>query len=192
MTQAERIVALCDELKKWCGENSLPFRSADDLAAEDVTDAQRAWLIDFIHRWEQGTRPNMICDVCGEESDTNPCDGCLPGCIAKAPPQFYSVAIYLEDRAYGGPEEGGWYYDCGVRIDSMRELEELGPWRTPRIFLTEESATIYCRKVNDRIETTINKGRREISSVLSEGRYCAAVHEGYPPTHYPTERPHYE
>lgn len=28
------------------------------------------------------------------------------------------LAIYEIDRAYGGPEEGGWWYDCGqlVRI----------------------------------------------------------------------------
>jgi len=26
----------------------------------------------------------------------------------------YTVAVYICDRAYGGPEEGGWWYDCGV------------------------------------------------------------------------------
>lgn len=26
---------------------------------------------------------------------------------------------YLTDRLYGGPEEGGWYYDCGEPIMSL-------------------------------------------------------------------------
>ena len=25
----------------------------------------------------------------------------------------YTVAIFFVDRAYGGPEEGGWWYDFG-------------------------------------------------------------------------------
>lgn len=38
------------------------------------------------------------------------------------------VNVYRLDRAYGGPEEGGWYYDCGdpvasVPFDSVREAE---------------------------------------------------------------------
>ena len=30
--------------------------------------------------------------------------------------KFYTVAIYMEDRAYGGPEEGGWYYHAGYPV----------------------------------------------------------------------------
>lgn len=32
-------------------------------------------------------------------------------------PEWFSVAIYETDRAYGGPEEGGWWYNVGKRID---------------------------------------------------------------------------
>lgn len=28
------------------------------------------------------------------------------------------VNVYEVDRCYGGPQEGGWYYDCGEVADS--------------------------------------------------------------------------
>lgn len=33
---------------------------------------------------------------------------------------WWSVAVYETDRAYGGPEEGGWWYDCGHMIDCWK------------------------------------------------------------------------
>ena len=33
------------------------------------------------------------------------------------PADWFSVAVYELNRAYGGPEEGGWYYDTGTRVD---------------------------------------------------------------------------
>lgn len=92
----------------------------------------------------------------------------------------YVVAVYLQDRAYGGPEEGGWWYDCGEMV------------RTMRTFGSEERAIAYCRKLNDRLAGSLNRDRREISSVLSEGRYGAEVYDDFAPHHYPSNRPHYE
>lgn len=37
--------------------------------------------------------------------------------IWERPAHWFSVAIYAISRLYGGPEEGGWYYDAGERID---------------------------------------------------------------------------
>lgn len=48
---------LCREYDAWCAEQKLPHISADELICEDVTDAQRAWLRDFISRWEEATAP---------------------------------------------------------------------------------------------------------------------------------------
>ena len=106
----------------------------------------------------------------------------------QAPP-FYTVAVYLEYRAYGGPEEGGWYYDYGERVD---DPEETGC--VPAIFRggDEAMAIDCCRQTNERLNATVNKGRREISSVLSTGRYVARVCEGYPEPGFPKERPYYE
>ena len=33
---------------------------------------------------------------------------------------WWSVGVYETDRAYGGPEEGGWWYDCGNMVDHFR------------------------------------------------------------------------
>lgn len=44
------------------------------------------------------------------------------------PVDYVSIAAYETDREYGGPEEGGWYYDTGRRIDStLRCFPLLGP-----------------------------------------------------------------
>lgn len=114
--------------------------------------------------------------------------------IPQAPPAFYSVAIYLVDKAYGGPEEGGWYYDYGIRqdVNLSTEFPELKEFGVPAIFPNEERAIAWMENANHWLDQTANKGRREISSVLSTGRYRAEVHENYPPHHWPETRPHYE
>ncbi len=92
----------------------------------------------------------------------------------------YSVALYKCDMAYGGPEEGGWYYNTGELIKVLK------------IFITEDKANMYAARAQCLIDLKINKGRREISSVLSEGRYFTEVYENLPPKYYPEQRPHYE
>lgn len=78
----------------------------------------------------------------------------------------FFVSVFLVDRAYGGPEEGGWYYDCGQLV------------RTCRMFKNERAADAYRQRLDDRLQRTLNKGRREVSSVLSEGRYSAEIQIG--------------
>lgn len=99
-----------------------------------------------------------------------------------SPPKFYTVAVYLRDQVYGGPEEGGWYYSCGSRQDD---------W-PPMIAATRVEARRLRRTVQDFLDAYTNVGRRSIYSVLSEGVYEARMYPGYPPTHYPEHRPHYE
>ena len=95
---------------------------------------------------------------------------------------FYLVAIYLEDMRYGGPEEGGWYYNVGVLV------------RVVKGFNSEQTAIAYCRRMNDKLKSRQfgpNRNRREMSSVLSEGEYWAQVHENEAPKWYPDSKPHY-
>jgi hypothetical protein len=94
-------------------------------------------------------------------------------------PKVFIVAVYLVDRAYGGPEEGGWWYDCGELIRIMRT------------FKNERGALAYSRGLNARLDRTLNKGRREISSVLSDGQYEAQVRDDFAPKHFPETRPFY-
>ena len=92
----------------------------------------------------------------------------------------FIVSVYLNDRAYGGPEEGGWYYDCGDLV------------RTMRVFYTDDAAWDYCCNLNERLKNTLNRGRRSTGSVLSTGRFLARVTENTAPSSYPAVRPHYE
>ena len=100
--------------------------------------------------------------------------------------KFYTVAIYMEDRAYGGPEEGGWYYDTAQLVTEPRAATLL------RGFDNQKDAFDYADALNQVYMPQWNEGRPEVSSVLSEGRYYAIVNEGMPAPYYPEETPHYE
>ena len=100
--------------------------------------------------------------------------------------KFYTVAIYMEDRAFGGHEEGGWYYDVAELVMEPRAAVLL------RGFDKEEDAFAYADTLNDTTIPQWNEGRPEVSSVSSEGRYHAIVNEGMPKPFYPETRPHYE
>lgn len=100
-------------------------------------------------------------------------------------PKFYTVAVYMEDRAYGGPEEGGWYYDCAELCMEPEAAQYL------RGFKDEGEAYTYAIDLHN-ILSKWNEGRPSTSSVLSEGRYAAIVSEGMPKPHYPETTPRYE
>lgn len=98
--------------------------------------------------------------------------------------KFYTVAIYMEDRAFGGHEEGGWYYDTATLCMEPRCAVHL------RGFDKQEDAQNYASELNNTIAEW-NEDRPEISSVLSEGRYVAMYGEGMPQPYYPEETPRY-
>lgn len=98
---------------------------------------------------------------------------------------FWSVSVFLIDQAYGGPEEGGWYYTCG------QESSQADHMLLHRRFATEDEARTYCAELNDKHRATWNEGRRSMYSVLSDGEFTAMVHAGYV-THFPAVRPHFE
>jgi hypothetical protein len=73
----------------------------------------------------------------------------------RKPRPFYAN-IYLEDRAYGGAEEGGWWYNyrepcVSIKVRSRREAE-----------------TVLKRLTKKRYS---NKGLKPIWSVNSIGQY---------------------
>ncbi len=94
-----------------------------------------------------------------------------------------TVAVFLVDRAYGGPEEGGWWYDTGEPAHEYA--------RFTRGFRNDAPAAAYAARLNRVLCDNLNKGRHPISSVLSKGRYRALVCDGNPRP-YPETRPHYE
>lgn len=86
---------------------------------------------------------------------------------------------------YGGPEEGGWWYESGVPVED---------WK-PIAFVDEEAAYEQCRQLN-----TAEKVRQEeeeeydFTSVLSyrSHHYAYMVDETSEMRAYPEQRPHYE
>lgn len=84
------------------------------------------------------------------------------------------VNVYLQDRAYGGPEEGGWWYDCEQVIRVLPTVRQ------------------FAADLKNRMEAQFsNEGRPSTSSVLSKGRYAVRV-EMQPGSSSPEERPRYE
>lgn len=92
----------------------------------------------------------------------------------------FTVAFYEIDRAYGGPEEGGWWFDCG----DLR--------RIARTFKTEEAAYSFARRAN-RLLSHIQRNHRSTGSMAyCGGRYAAMVYAAPPPPFFPATRPTYE
>ena len=96
----------------------------------------------------------------------------------------YCVGTYLVDLAYGGPEEGGWWYQCGQLIID-------GDIPLPYYSTDKEDALSHKNKMIKELEE-FNKGRRPISSVLSEGKYEAIIFEERLPEGFPEKIPYYE
>src|SRR5688500_13825341 len=93
------------------------------------------------------------------------------------PPNIRYINVYIIEREYGGPEEGGWWYDVGtpqgvslvVNTISAPEVQEL--WD----LLSEKYPT---------------RGAR-YSMAPSDEDYVVKL-ETHPPREWPEERPYYE
>ncbi|KKW90308.1 hypothetical protein [Sphingobium chungbukense] len=91
----------------------------------------------------------------------------------------YLVALYEIDRAYGGPEEGGWWFDTGELV----RLLALAP--------TEARAQALAERAN-RLLDRLQRHRRHVDSVLYDGgRFTAIVYEWTAPAAFPETRPQY-
>jgi hypothetical protein len=89
--------------------------------------------------------------------------------------KFYAV-VYEMDRRYGGPEEGGWWYDTGTLVHSETTFtKEFAHFRARRLLETDFKSTGDSSRVNYR-----------------GGDYSAWVEDSPPAEYFPTERPHYE
>jgi hypothetical protein len=86
--------------------------------------------------------------------------------------------------AYGGPEEGGWWYDTGTPVEG---------W-IPLVFHDEDAAYAKCRELNEAEHKRARFEKYEYTSVLSyrSTHYGYTVTESSIPQAYPERRPHYE
>lgn len=95
-------------------------------------------------------------------------------------PKFVFVGFYRVDRAYGGPEEGGWWYNCGT-------LE-----RPFKIVKTKEQARKLARRANHWL-WLIQRGRPGPGSVIYGGdHYQVCWFSDEMPEFFPARTPHYE
>lgn len=90
-------------------------------------------------------------------------------------PKLY-VNVYLWDQAYGGPEEGGWWYSTydpeeSIKCASVEEAERI--LEEKRAWCEEENLT-----------------RRHPSSVLSDGHYVVEL-DAWPAERRPQYTPRY-
>lgn len=91
------------------------------------------------------------------------------------------LAVYDVNRGYGGPEEGGWWYDYGVPVAGIGSFYSLRAALRRR-----DEAQATCDRINK------DAGAYgDLSSVLCAGSLRAIV-TPYPPCPFPDRRPRYE
>lgn len=121
---------------------------------------------------------------------------------AEAETEMVSCALYLCDQAFGGPEEGGWWYDTYQLVD-FKEARDMLPahWQPQfaetiydpelKVGVLPKAMKEHVNEANLILDHTVNLDRRDIHSVLSTGQYRVCWFEGVPASR-PTVRPHYE
>ena len=92
--------------------------------------------------------------------------------------RYVYVNVYETGRDYGGPDEGGWYYDVGTVYRVM-------PVRRDRAERLLDRVQAACDRINR------EERRRPGSSVLATGDYLQACIEERPGEEYPRRRPRY-
>lgn len=94
----------------------------------------------------------------------------------------FVVAIYDRNQAYGGPEEGGWWYECGDLV------------KVSRVFDDQDRACRYAARMSERFDRLRRKARLPLywSAIYGGGHYGARVFENEAPPYYPQVEPVYE
>jgi len=99
--------------------------------------------------------------------------------------RIFYVCKYDVAQQYGGPEEGGWWFDSGYPV-----------WRfCIPVPVFEELDHMLCRWFNGREHERAEKEEDYgYTSVLSHRSTHYSYHgsDTFRPMPYPTERPHYE
>jgi hypothetical protein len=131
------------------------------------------------------------CRRCMAEAGDPDCIAAMAEIAREANPPLQCVAVYLEDRQYGGPEEGGWWYDAGELVtDAAFYVDNL--ITPPMAYADPDVAAGVEVALQLLLDAGPNVGRRPTSSMASTGRYVARVEDFPPPLRYPAETPHYE
>ncbi len=93
-------------------------------------------------------------------------------------PEVAYMNAYVTNRLYGGPEEGGWWYDTGKPIAAIPFMKKWG--------VGVEN------KWNDYLVLTAGwESKFKLGSVLGRDNFRVGYEDQFP-SDYPKERPHYE
>ena len=95
------------------------------------------------------------------------------------------VNAYAVSRRYGGPEEGGWWYDAGRPVASV-------PWPEYMDSTLIESSKVWLRKVLSEELEEHSLETVDRFSVCGDGEDLVICVEDDIATPYPLQRPHYE
>lgn len=132
-------------------------------------------------RWDVGTVEDDV-NLTGEYEESG-----VSWELVDVTPFLYAN-LYLHDRDYGGPEEGGWWFDCYSPVSPKS-----GDWDTepPTFgwFASVENAERAAEALRAWCESE-NRTRRSPSSVASDGHYCVRL-ESWPAEPMPARKPHY-
>lgn len=104
-------------------------------------------------------------------------------CVGELPPPVYrdaeyvTIAVYEVSRQYGGPEEGGWWYDAGDLVAG-----------TQRSFLVEDApqAIVYQATLLHRYRADDNVRYRDQPNF-----HVRVWHDEEAPKGFPSRRPQY-
>jgi hypothetical protein len=96
----------------------------------------------------------------------------------------YTVAVFEVDRAYGGPEEGGWWFTYGLPLPKRVQLPHAASWTR---FRSRQAAIGFARRLNAKLA----RDNDDLSSVTCEHHLVAYVCGGKPQA-FPAVRPRYE
>ena len=89
--------------------------------------------------------------------------------------RFWSVALYETGQAYGGPEEGGWYYSTGnlVEPQKIRVFEDVSEAIVYKNKLRMEFAQPELRKSEDNLVACGFSGKLPVKGWPDvKPRYC--------------------
>lgn len=95
---------------------------------------------------------------------------------ADVPAHWWTVAVYTSYRVYGGPEEGGWWYDAGYLTEHGRV----------RFFDDYSAADAYYLELWEWVNQQNDSRERGDERLIVR---CTT--ESLPASHYPKNRPYY-